>query len=95
MPRNGANPPSERPDGKKKRDGICLALQPAEADLLRQVSEQTKLTQTELRKHLEGSAVVSKAIRQALRERYTTWRNDQLGKDLFAGLDREKEGAGA
>lgn len=77
---------------KKKRDGIALLLQPAEADLLRQVSEQTKITQADLRKHLEGSAVVSKAIRQALRERYSTWRNDQLGKDIFAGLDQEKEG---
>jgi hypothetical protein len=83
------NPPRDRP-----AKGIAINLQPAEADLLRKVSEQTKITQAELRAHLEGSGIVSGAIHRALRERYTAWRNDQLGRDIFAGLDREKEGNG-
>lgn len=93
MPKNGANPPSERPDGKTPK-GIAITLPPALAELLRLISEQTGITQGDLRKHLEGSGTVAKALETALRERYTAWRNEKLGKDLFAGLDREKEGTG-
>jgi len=79
---------------KKKMDGIAITLPPAQNELLREVSDQTGLSQAYLRGYLEGSGRVAQAVTEALRERYTAWRNDKLGKDIFAGLDREKEGNG-
>lgn len=95
MPRKPRETPEDgTPNPPRDPKGIAITLQPAELKLLRMVAAQTKLTQGGLRSAIERSPGVAKAVQAELRKQWEEWREDIMGSNPFAGLDREKEGLG-
>lgn len=92
MPKNGANPPSERPDGKTPK-GIAITLPAEQEAQARKLSAKTGLSLRELRTALETSRGVAEAITNELKKRHNAWLESQAkAGDIFAP---DKEGTGA
>jgi|GEM_PF-4601808 len=88
MPKNGANPPSERPDGKTK--GIAITLPAEQEAQFRKLSAKTGLSLRELRTALETSRGVAEAITAELKKRHNAWLEVQAkAGDIFAPTQEE------
>lgn len=76
------DPQGGAPTSAKPPRRLMIALHPASAKLLRDISAKTKITITELLDHLEN-AHIDKAIDAELIARYKQWREDQLQDDFL------------